>query len=176
MPLADADKQEVQALIGEARKSMEAQVAKAQTAAENAHQLAQEASKRTALGLDDVRAEVQKAVAARDETARGEAAKKAETDAASAKVRDARAKYLTEHGARIPAAYLAAVPETDKPEDLAKAVEAAQAAWSADLASGKYGAKPADVGTGAPSRPAGTPDAGTMSPTAKIQEGLKEAK
>lgn len=160
--VATAVEQAMGELGGPLRKSVQALT-------ERLAQVEETAKAGTGLKAEDVKRLVAEGVGAlRTEITDQKA--KAET---SEKVRQARQAYIDQHGAKIPAAYLAAVPETDDEAALKAGVEKATGQLKADLASGKYAMKAADLGASAPSG-AGKPplDPEKLSPTDKIAAGL----
>lgn len=104
----------------------------------------------------------------RAERQAGEAAKK--------KVVDARKAFIDSQASGVPTAYHSHIPETDDEAELAKGLEAAVAAFRADVGSGQYGVRATDLGASAPS---GAGDVTTLDPekmtaTQKIQAGLQK--
>jgi hypothetical protein len=174
MPLSPEDLKEVQGVVQSAVtaaiKPVSDQVAQAQRAAENAHQLAQEASK---LKPEAIKPLVDAALSAAETARKAEADKVAGDQAKKTAVAEKRKAYLADHAAKVPPAYHAVVPETDDEVQLKIGVDKAVAAFKADVDGGKYGIRAASVGASVPA--ASVPvDESKMSSTQKIVSGLSE--
>jgi hypothetical protein len=171
MPLTPEDLQQVQQLLAAAVKPLAEKADQAATAAANAHALAEEAQAKA--GTADpaaVKSVVDAAVAEAEESRKTAADAAAAEEARKTAVREKRKGYLDQHAAKIPPAYLAAVPETDEEAALKAAVDAAAAAFQADVSGGRFGVQPASVGATAPAKTAGAQPA--ASPQQRIADGL----
>jgi len=185
MALAQEDLKQVQELIAAATKPAVEAAAKAQVAAENAHELAvglqktldpaaiQKAAREAAAEAAQEVAQktVTESLKARDEAA----AQSASEAAATGKKKDARAKFIAERAAKVPPAYLAAVPETDDPKVLEEGLAAAVAALKNDAAT--FGWKLPDLGAAAPAKAEGTqPAAKSAADLAAMSRPEREAR
>ncbi|MCE5279377.1 MAG: hypothetical protein ABFD92_02005 [Planctomycetaceae bacterium] len=121
-----------------------------------------------------IKAIVADTIKAQQDAAAAAAAKDEQAKADKAKAAKARDDYIAANAPKIPAAYLKGVPETEDPDALKAAVDAAAAAYKGDVDSGAF--KPADVGAAAPAAASSSAaDIEKLSPTQKIAAGLAEA-
>ncbi len=157
MALSDEDRADVVGIVEEALKPLAElgeKVERAGRAAENAHALAEEA-KEGAGGVDEerVKALAAETVRAALDQATREADERREAEAEAERARQARAGWLSANAGHVPVAYHTLIPGTDDEQALQAGLEKAAEAFTADVASGKYGVRPASVGASGPAGP-----------------------